>query len=32
VPTAGTGTPTTGGTITSTFEPRIIQFGVKILY
>jgi len=31
VPTT-TGTPTTGGTITSTFEPRIIQFGVKILY
>ncbi len=32
VPTAGTGTPSSGGTITSTFEPRIIQFGVKILY
>jgi hypothetical protein len=31
VPT-NTGTPTTGGTITSTFEPRIIQFGLKILY
>jgi hypothetical protein len=31
VPT-NTGTPTTGGTITSTFEPRIVQFGVKILY
>jgi hypothetical protein len=25
-------TPTGGGTITSTFEPRIIQFGLKILY
>jgi hypothetical protein len=31
VPT-NTGTPTTGGVVTSTFEPRIIQFGVKILY
>jgi hypothetical protein len=28
----GTGVPTAGGQITSTFEPRIIQFGVKILY
>jgi hypothetical protein len=26
------GTPTSGGQITSTFEPRIIQFGLKILY
>jgi hypothetical protein len=26
------GVPTTGGQITSTFTPRIIQFGVKILY
>jgi hypothetical protein len=25
-------TPTSGGTITSTFEPRILQFGLKILY
>ncbi len=24
--------PTTGGQITSTFEPRIFQFGLKILY
>ena len=24
--------PTSGGTITSTFEPRILQFGLKILY
>lgn len=24
--------PTSGGTITSTFEPRIIQFGLKVLY
>jgi hypothetical protein len=24
--------PTSGGTITSTFEPRIIQFGLKLLY
>jgi hypothetical protein len=31
VPT-NTGTPSTGGTITSTFEPRIVQFGLKILY
>jgi hypothetical protein len=28
----GSGVPTGGGQITSTFEPRIIQFGVKILY
>jgi hypothetical protein len=27
-----TGTPTSGGQITSTFEPRIIQFGFKLLY
>jgi hypothetical protein len=26
------GAPSTGGTITSTFEPRIVQFGLKILY
>lgn len=26
------GPPTSGGTITSTFEPRIIQFGLKVLY
>jgi hypothetical protein len=26
------GAPTSGGTITSTFEPRILQFGLKILY
>ena len=26
------GAPTSGGQITSTFEPRIIQFGLKILY
>jgi hypothetical protein len=24
--------PTTGGTVTGTFEPRIIQFGLKVLY
>jgi len=26
------GTPSSGGQISSTFEPRIIQFGLKILY
>jgi Carboxypeptidase regulatory-like domain/TonB dependent receptor/TonB-dependent Receptor Plug Domain len=26
------GAPTSGGTITSTFEPRIIQFGLKVIY
>jgi hypothetical protein len=26
------GPPSSGGSITSTFEPRIIQFGLKILY
>jgi hypothetical protein len=26
------GVPTTGGQISSTFEPRIIQFGFKVLY
>jgi hypothetical protein len=26
------GQPSSGGSITSTFEPRIIQFGLKILY
>lgn len=29
---AYTGTPTGGGQITSTFEPRILQFGLKIIY
>jgi hypothetical protein len=24
--------PTTGGQITSTFEPRILQFGLKVIY
>jgi hypothetical protein len=34
VPTAGIvgGIPNGGGQITSTFEPRIIQFGLKVLY
>ena len=27
-----TGSPTGGGQISSTFEPRILQFGLKILY
>ncbi|HEY9125980.1 MAG TPA: TonB-dependent receptor, partial [Acidobacteriaceae bacterium] len=26
------GTPTSGGQITSTFEPRIVQFGLKLIY
>jgi hypothetical protein len=26
------GAPTSGGTITSTFEPRIVQFGLKVIY
>jgi hypothetical protein len=26
------GTPSSGGQISSTWEPRIIQFGLKILY
>ena len=26
------GTPTTGGVVSSTFEPRIIQFGLKVLF
>jgi hypothetical protein len=26
------GVPTGGGQITSTFTPRVIQFGLKILY
>ena len=30
VPTAGT--PTSGGSVTSTFEPRIVQFALKLLY
>ncbi|MEO6803021.1 MAG: TonB-dependent receptor [Granulicella sp.] len=30
--TIGAPTATTGGQITSTFQPRIIQFGIKILY
>jgi hypothetical protein len=25
-------TPTSGGSVTSTFEPRIIQFGLKLIY
>jgi hypothetical protein len=24
--------PTTGGTVTATFEPRIVQFGLKVIY
>ncbi|MGA2539193.1 MAG: TonB-dependent receptor, partial [Terracidiphilus sp.] len=24
--------PTTGGTVTGTFEPRIVQFGLKVVY
>ena len=30
--TIGAATTTTGGQITSTFEPRVIQFGMKVLY
>ena len=26
------GNPTGGGQITSTFEPRILQFGLKVIY
>jgi hypothetical protein len=26
------GTPTSGGQISSTFTPRVIQFGLKVLY
>jgi Carboxypeptidase regulatory-like domain/TonB dependent receptor/TonB-dependent Receptor Plug Domain len=26
------GTPTTGGVISSTFEPRIVQFGLKVMF
>jgi hypothetical protein len=26
------GTPSTGGQVTSTFQPRIIQFGLKLTY
>jgi len=26
------GTPSSGGTITSTFEPRIVQFALKLIY
>ena len=29
---ASINSPTTGGTVTGTFEPRIIQFGLKVLY
>jgi hypothetical protein len=37
LPSSGLGgtlgsSPTSGGTITSTFEPRIIQFGLKVIY
>jgi len=27
-----TGNPTSGGTITGTLEPRIVQFGLKVVY
>jgi len=27
-----TNNPTTGGTVTGTFEPRIVQFGLKVVY
>jgi hypothetical protein len=30
--TLGSGTATGGGVISSTFEPRIVQFGLKIIY
>jgi hypothetical protein len=26
------GVPTAGGQISSTFEPRIVQFGLKVLF
>jgi hypothetical protein len=26
------GAPSSGGSVTSTFEPRIIQFGLKVIY
>jgi hypothetical protein len=26
------GAPTSGGVISSTFEPRIVQFGLKVIY
>jgi hypothetical protein len=29
---ANTGIPNSGGQITSTFEPRILQFGLKVIY
>jgi hypothetical protein len=34
VPVSGItgGVPTSGGQISSTWEPRIIQFGLKIIY
>ena len=29
---ASVNNPTTGGTVTGTFEPRIVQFGLKVVY
>jgi hypothetical protein len=29
---AASGSSLTGGTITSTFDPRIVQFGAKVLF
>ena len=26
------GVASTGGTITSTYEPRVLQFGLKVIY
>ena len=31
-PTANTGTPTGGGTISSTFTPRVVQFALKVIF